>query len=75
MKANIPTRIAFQTASQIDSRVILDTTGAEKLEWPGDLLLNDLATDSYILRLQAPLVTKEELEAVADYWDEQFSFQ
>lgn len=71
VKANISSRISFQAASQVDSRIILDTTGAEKLEWPGDLLLDDFKTDSWKLRLQAPLVINEELEAVVNYWDEQ----
>ena len=46
MKANIPSRIAFAVASQIESRIILDTTGAEKLIGKGDMLYAPLGEAS-----------------------------
>ncbi|MCD6422362.1 DNA translocase FtsK, partial [bacterium] len=66
IKANITHRIAFQVASQIDSRTILDQAGAEKLLGRGDMLY--LSADSpKPKRLQAPLVTEEEIKRVTNY--------
>lgn len=67
IKANFPTRIAFAVTSQIDSRVILDTPGAERLLGRGDMLLMrpDLAK---LQRVQGCLVTDPEINAVTDYW-------
>ncbi|MFY9457364.1 MAG: DNA translocase FtsK 4TM domain-containing protein [Candidatus Spechtbacterales bacterium] len=66
IKANITTRIAFQVASQIDSRTVLDMAGAEKLLGNGDMLY--LAGDaSKPKRVQGAYVTEKEIRRVADY--------
>lgn len=67
IKANFPTRIAFAVTSQIDSRVILDTPGAERLLGRGDMLLMrpDMAK---LQRVQGCLVTDPEINAVVDHW-------
>lgn len=66
IKANIPSRIAFQVASKIDSRVILDANGAEKLLGQGDMLYLPPGT-STLVRAQGVLVTDEEIHRVVDY--------
>jgi len=66
IKANVPTRIAFKVASQVDSRTILDIAGAEKLVGTGDMLY--LATDnSKPRRLQGGFVSEDEVSRVVDY--------
>ncbi|MBI1975074.1 MAG: DNA translocase FtsK [Parcubacteria group bacterium] len=66
IKANITSRIAFQVASQVDSRTILDMAGAEKLLGSGDMLY--LASDSpKPRRIQAPLVSEGEVKRVAEH--------
>jgi S-DNA-T family DNA segregation ATPase FtsK/SpoIIIE len=66
IKANITSRIAFQVASQIDSRTVLDMAGAEKLLGNGDMLY--LAGDaSKPKRVQGAYVTEKEVRRVADY--------
>jgi S-DNA-T family DNA segregation ATPase FtsK/SpoIIIE len=66
IKANITARIAFQVASQIDSRTILDAAGAEKLLGHGDMLY--LAPDSSKpKRIQASYVTEKEVDKVVSY--------
>lgn len=66
IKANIPTRIALNVASQIDSRTILDQVGADKLLGKGDMLY--LSSDSpKPLRLQSAFVPEEEIKAVVAY--------
>lgn len=67
IKANFPTRIAFAVTSQIDSRVILDTPGAERLLGRGDMLLMrpDMAK---LQRVQGCLVTDPEINGVVDHW-------
>ena len=70
LKANVPTRIAFAVASQVDSRVILDTIGAEKLLGKGDmLLLNNESPKPR--RVQATLVYDNEVEQLVDHWTNQ----
>jgi S-DNA-T family DNA segregation ATPase FtsK/SpoIIIE len=63
IKANIPSRIAFMTASQADSRVILDVGGAEKLVGHGDMLFQP-ANVSRAVRIQGAWVTQQEIEGV-----------
>ncbi|MDQ5962902.1 MAG: segregation ATPase FtsK/SpoIIIE, family, partial [Patescibacteria group bacterium] len=66
IKANIPARIAFKTTSQVDSRTILDISGAEDLLGNGDMLY--MASDNpRLLRLQAPFVSMEEIKAVVSH--------
>ena len=70
LKANIPARVAFAVASQVDSRVILDTVGAEKLLGRGDmLLLNNDSPKSR--RVQGTLVYDEEIDRLVDFWTNQ----
>lgn len=70
MKANMPSRIAFGVASQIDSRVILDSAGAEKLLGKGDMLF--LSSDSpHPARLQGTFVSDEEIESLVNHWTQQ----
>ncbi|MDP9382454.1 MAG: DNA translocase FtsK [Chloroflexota bacterium] len=67
IKANFPSRIAFAVSSQIDSRVILDMPGAERLLGRGDMLF--LGPDSAKpMRVQGTFVSDEEIEAVVAYW-------
>lgn len=66
IKANIPTRIAFSVSSQIDSRTILDSAGAEKLLGRGDMLFDPIGSTKP-RRLQGCFVSDEEVERVVDY--------
>jgi S-DNA-T family DNA segregation ATPase FtsK/SpoIIIE len=66
IKANITSRIAFQVASQFDSRTILDTAGAEKLLGSGDLLFLS-AENPKPKRIQAPYVSEKEVKKVVDF--------
>lgn len=63
MKANIPSRIAFAVASQIESRIILDTTGAEKLIGKGDMLYAPLG-EGKPTRVQGCFISNDEIENV-----------
>ena len=67
IKANIPSRIAFAMTSGIDSRTILDTTGAEDLLGRGDMLYQPIDAPRAV-RLQGVLVTDVEIEALARHW-------
>lgn len=71
IKANITSRVAFQLPSQIDSRTVLDTSGAEKLLGMGDMLFIS-AEISKPKRIQAPFVSKEEVERVVNWIKESF---
>ena len=66
MKANVPSRIAFAVASQVESRIILDATGAEKLVGKGDMLYAPLGTGKP-QRVQGCFITGEEVEKIVDY--------
>src|SRR5215471_16030257 len=66
IKANIPSRIAFQVASKIDSRVILDENGADRLLGQGDMLYLPPSA-SRLIRAQGVLVTDEEIRRLVDF--------
>ena len=66
IKANIPSRIAFAVSSQIDSRTILDGSGAEKLLGKGDMLFMPMGA-SKPKRLQGAFVSDKEVEAVVEF--------
>ena len=70
LKANVPARVAFAVASQVDSRVILDSGGAEALMGKGDLLLlnNDFPKAR---RGQGTLVYDDEMDRLVDFWRDQ----
>jgi S-DNA-T family DNA segregation ATPase FtsK/SpoIIIE len=82
IKANIPSRIAFMVASKMDSRIIIDAVGAEKLLGKGDMLYAGI-TDPFPIRMQGAFVSEEEVEAVVahvktfgepDYIDDEIFF-
>jgi S-DNA-T family DNA segregation ATPase FtsK/SpoIIIE len=66
IKVNFPSRIAFRVASRIDSRTILDTSGAEKLLGKGDMLFLD-AANAYLQRVHGAYVSNEEIEQLVSY--------
>jgi S-DNA-T family DNA segregation ATPase FtsK/SpoIIIE len=82
IKANIPSRVAFMVAGKMDSRIIIDAVGAEKLLGKGDMLYAGI-TDPFPIRMQGAFVSEEEVEAVVahvktfgepDYIDEEIFF-
>jgi S-DNA-T family DNA segregation ATPase FtsK/SpoIIIE len=70
IKANFPARISFAVASSVDSRVILDTTGAETLLGRGDMLFLSPEAGSPV-RLQGVFVQDQEIEKLIEYWKEE----
>lgn len=70
IKANVPARAAFAVSSQMDSRVILDQIGAEKLVGKGDMLLLP-GNSSVAQRIQGCWVDEEEVRKVVSFWREQ----
>ena len=70
IKANIPSRIAFQVSSALDSRVILDTKGADKLVGKGDMLYLPPGS-AKLERSQGAFVSDEEVEAIVDFCSNQ----
>ncbi len=66
IKANVPARIAFTVASQVDSRTILDQIGAEKLLGKGDMLITTTKITKP-RRIQGALVTEDEVLKITDY--------
>jgi len=72
IKSNISARVAFQVPSQIDSRIILDQAGAEKLLGSGDMLaiLPDWSSPK---RMQAPFIKENEIKKISNFWQKQTS--
>ncbi len=66
VKANIPSRISFAVSSSIDSRTILDATGAEKLLGKGDMLFLPMGENAPV-RVQGAFVSDEDLQKIVDY--------
>ncbi|MDR2193067.1 MAG: DNA translocase FtsK [Treponema sp.] len=66
IKANIPSRIAFMVASKMDSRIIIDMVGAEKLLGKGDMLYAGIV-DPFPVRMQGAFVSEDEIERVVEY--------
>lgn len=66
IKANVPTRIAFSVSSQVDSRTIIDISGAEKLLGRGDMLFLENGSSKPV-RLQGTFVTDEEIDRVVHH--------
>jgi S-DNA-T family DNA segregation ATPase FtsK/SpoIIIE len=66
IKANLPSRIAFQVASQVDSRTILDTKGADTLIGRGDMLFSPPGT-SRLVRAQGAFVADEEVQEIVEF--------
>ena len=71
IKANFPTRVSFQVTSKVDSRTILGEQGAEQLLGQGDMLY--MAGGGQISRVHGPLITDEEVEAIATFLRDQGS--
>ena len=70
IKANFPSRISFAVASQVDSRTILDTVGAERLLGRGDMLF--LSADSpKARRIQGVFISEQESESLSEHWRQQ----
>ncbi len=74
IKANFPVRIAYQVASQIDSRTIMDMKGAEQLLRNGDMLYMSSSSQKPI-RIQNAFISTEECELIADFVDAQVGFK
>ena len=66
IKTNIPSRIAFRVASQVDSRIILDTGGAERLLGKGDMLFIENGK-SHMIRVQGSFISDDEIERITDF--------
>ncbi len=66
IKANLPSRISYKVGQKIDSKIILDTMGAEALLGRGDMLFTPPGS-STIVRLHAPWMTEEEIDTVAQF--------
>ena len=66
IKANIPTRVAFSVSSQVDSRTIIDSAGAEKLLGRGDMLFAENGS-SKTIRLQGTFVSDDEIDLVVGH--------
>jgi S-DNA-T family DNA segregation ATPase FtsK/SpoIIIE len=73
IKANFPSRIAFQVSSKHDSRTILDTVGAQYLLGMGDMLFKSSA--GRLRRIHGAFIDDADIEAVIDFWKEKQTFQ
>lgn len=74
IKANFPARISFAVASGVDSRVILDSPGAESLLGKGDMLF--LSPEAAVpVRSQSVMVSDQELENIISYWQDNWDFE
>jgi S-DNA-T family DNA segregation ATPase FtsK/SpoIIIE len=69
IKSNLNARISFKVASKIDSRIVLDTNGADNLLSAGDMLF--LTPDSSLRRIHGPFVGEDEVKRVVEYWKSQ----
>ncbi len=67
IKANFPSRISFAVGSQVDSRTILDATGADRLLGKGDMLYKPIDL-SQPVRVQGAFLAEDEIESVVDFW-------
>ena len=72
IKANFPARVAFSVASGVDSRVILDSVGAETLLGKGDMLFQS-PTAGNAQRIQGCYVSEREIDKVVEFWREKFA--
>ncbi len=70
IKANFPARISFQVAQKVDSRTILDTSGADKLLGRGDMLILPPGS-SKLIRAQGAMTTDDDINAIVDFWRKQ----
>jgi S-DNA-T family DNA segregation ATPase FtsK/SpoIIIE len=66
IKANLPSRISYKVGQKIDSKVVLDTFGAESLLGKGDMLFTPPGS-STLVRLHAPFTTEEEIETIVEF--------
>ena len=69
IKANLPTRIAFKVTSAVNSKIIMDETGAETLIGKGDMLFIPPGTSS-LCRAQGSFISEEEIESIVDFLHE-----
>lgn len=67
IKANIPTRVAFRVSSGLESRIILDQMGAERLLGKGDALLSHPEVP-HLIRFQGPMVSSEQINSICNHW-------
>lgn len=74
IKANIPSRIAFGVSSSIDSRTIIDRSGAEKLLGKGDMLM-DITGSLGLNRVQGAFVSDEEIKKIVDYAKNKYNLE
>ena len=70
IKANFPARISFQVAQKVDSRTILDTSGADKLLGRGDMLILPPGS-SKLIRAQGALTTDDDINTIVEFWRKQ----
>ncbi|MBU0713774.1 MAG: DNA translocase FtsK [Verrucomicrobia bacterium] len=70
IKANFPARISFQVAQKVDSRTILDTSGADKLLGRGDMLILPPGS-SKLIRAQGAMTTDDDIYAIVEFWRKQ----